>query len=474
MKRRLSAFPAHPLATLLIALLVLPLTILGAADWGGSVSSTNTVQSVPEDSEEDPFVNAERLVLYLNAPLGARWEFVAQGAATFDSEPQFAADIEKLYFQRSRNFVSDERYAAGEVEQSPGLVEMVSRMGRLTISDPTGLVMSHTVDGADIILSGKRSEILFGAGYTGFINKEFSRVSLSIRDSVDAEDDGVYFGPARLLARGTLSFPELFLRQNVHLGLVVQQDLRDPEDVVEPKAEAAFVDEVGGLLDTQYVILEIGGPFSTPIPLYYTVSYVFNTGRTMGLLEDESAISGKSYQYAPIRAHLAEGRLDAFIPSFFSSSLGLGVLYTSGDKDYTSFTEGNTEDNATMFTAATPAGKGAVFGLQPGNATVTEVSYSLKPLAQSGVTALETLQGEVSMYNFFRTTGEGPVSVTEVDASTDDTYLGTEIDLALRVRPLSDLGIGLTTGYLFRNSAVMFDDANDFDYVIRLNASLSF
>ena len=442
-----------------------------AADWGGSLTTSSSVQSVPDGSDDDAFVNSERLVLYLTAPLGSSWELVAQGAARFDTSPLFAADVEKFYFQNTIDFA--DQTAEREVQQPGGLLQFVSRTGRFSLSEPTGLVLRQAVDGVDVTVSGQRSRIDLGAGYAGLVNKEFSALSMSLQDSADAEDGDVYFGPPRLLGRGTLALPGLVARQNLTLAFAFQQDLRDPDSVVQDGTDSADVTTPGGLIDTQYAIARVDGPVPGVGTLFYSLTYVFNSGRVMGLLDDPAANSGSSYQYSPIRAHLVRGDVQYFLPEFFSAAASAAVTYSSGDDDYQAFTEGNTDGNATMFTAATPSSQGAVFGLQSGNSTVAEVSWSMKPFSgSSGLT--ESLLARAVLYSFFRSAGSGPVSVSDVDAATSGAYLGSEVDLDFRWRPFSDLGVGLTSGFLFANSDVMLDSANSVDYVLRLNASLSF
>lgn len=442
-----------------------------ALDWGGSLSTSNAVQAVPEGSDEDAFTSNQRLTLYLTTPLGRRWEFVSQAAATLSAEPVFALDVEKLYLQRTTDFTDET--VEREVEQYGGLLQVASRFGRFSLSEPSGLVLRHPVDGVDVTIEGRRSRVALGMGYAGFINKEFSALSLSLRDSTDGTDDEVYFGPARLLGRGSLALPNVIGAQNLTLAFAFQQDLRDPDTVVAEGASPSTVDEVGGLVDTQYAVAQLDGPVPLVPSLFYNLAYVLNTGRTMGLLPDDSVDDGESYQYQPITAHLVSGRVDFFMPGFFSSSARAGLTYSSGDADYQSFVEGNSAGEATMFTAATPAGKGAVFGLQSGNSTVAEVSFGMKPFSgSSGL--LESLLTRVVLYNFFRSAGTGPVSAAAVDAGADGNYLGSEVDLDIRWRPFSDLGVGLTTGFLFANDAVLSEGSESFDYVIRLNASLSF
>ena len=460
------------LAAAALVLVAWQLPAQEALDWGGSLTTINTVQSVEDGSDEDVFENSEKLVLYLTSPIGRSWDFVGQLGVSFTSEPVFAVDLERLYLQNQIDFVDREDRS---VEQAPGLLRLSSRFGRYRVSDPTGLVLNHTLDGAGFTVEGRGMSFAAAVGYTGLINKEFSSVSLSIQDSIDDEDDDVYLGPKRLLGRGTLAFPALVAEQNVTLGFAFQQDLRDPESVIEEGTEPAAITDPGGLVDTQYAIATIDGPIPGVTSLFYGFSYVFNTGRTLSLVEDAASQdpTGTSYQYKPIRAHLVQAEFDYYLPQFYSSAIGLGVIVGTGDDDYSGYVEGNTADNATMFTAATPVGQGAVFNLESGNATVAEVSYSLKPFAGTQGLA-ESLLARVAVLNFFRTAGSGPVSAADVDPAEDGGYLGTELDLEFRWRPFSDLGVGLTTGFLFANDQVLLDNSNSFDYVIRLNASLSF
>ena len=450
-------------------LLLLPVGAATGLDWGGSFTTNDSFQSVAENSDDDVFEGTQKLVLYLTTPLGSKWEFVGQVGAFLDQEPTFAADFEKFYFQRNRVFTPEQ-------DQPRGLVGMTSRFGRFLITEPTGLVMSHPVDGMAAVLNYTNFELYAGAGYTGFMNKEFSGVSLGLADSIDDEDDDIYFGPPRLLGLLRVSLPDIILGQNVAVALAIQEDLRNPDDVIEQDQEeldAAANGLVGGLVDTQYGILALDGPAGIP-GLFYNAAYVLNTGRTLSLVEDDNADSGESYQYEPFRAHLVDVGVQYYLPRFFSSAVTAGVTFTTGDTDYSKFVEGNTKGDANQFTAVTPGSKGLVFGLEPGNSTTTEVSYSMKPLEGSPVAVLTSLQTELTYYGFFRSAGKGFVSATDVDEKSSGSYLGSEVDLAVRLRPFSDFGVGISGGMFFANDAVMVDDTNSMDWIVRLTASLSF
>lgn len=432
-----------------------------AFDWGGSLTTKNTVQAVTEGSDDDAYLNSERLSLYLTGDLGATREYVTQLGTRFSSDgPVFAVDLERFYLQNNLS------------PDSASVVSLVTRLGRFRVADPTGLVFRHVLDGAALQINGAWWNVAMSAGTTALVNKEFSNVAMSIRDNNDAEDDDQYLGAARFVGQLKLGFPDVVAGQNLGIALLAQEDMRDPASVVQDGDEPDQVSESGGVLDTQYIILTANGPIFGS--LFYNFGYGLGLGRTLSLVADENATSGEAYHYEPIRAHMVELGFEYYLTDFFASVVRAGVLFSTGDDDYSSYTEGNTEGNATMFIPVTASGSGAVFGLQPGNATIAQVSYSMKPLETAASPFLSEFQTVASWYSFFRSTGSGPVSSSDVDSDSDAAYLGSEFDLALRFRPYSDLGFGLTNGFFFGNESALFDDADSFDWIVRLQASLSF
>ncbi len=453
------------------ALLVGPSATLFALDWGGSVSGSATVRSVADGSDENAFTSTDRLEFFLNTPLGAQWTLEAQAAARLDLNPLlFAADVERLYLQRLRR------------PNQGTMSEFVTRWGRQRITDPGGLIVRQVVDGASFILRYPQLELAMAAGYTGFVNKEFTSAGMSLRDSNDAADSSVYFGPARLIGQARAQLRNLYAGQNVTVAFTFQDDLRDPQSVVQPgQTRTEVIDDqnldFGGLLDTQYLQLILDGPIpkgDLPGSLFYQAAYVLNLGSTLSLVDDDAAQGGQSYQYKPILAHLAKAEVQYFLPSFLGTAAGLGVTFSSGDRTASGYTEGNTSTTATMFTPISAGGSGAVFGLDSGNATILELFYSIRPLQSHASTFLNTLQVQTSWYSFFRSAGEGPVSSPDIDTETSAAYLGSELDVAVRMRPFSDFGFGISGGMFFGNSDALVDGADTVDFLVRLDASLSF
>ncbi len=177
-----------------------------------------------------------------------------------------------------------------------------------------------------------------------------------------------------------------------------------------------------------------------------------------------------------MRSYLVGVNFQYFLPEAAESILSLGYLYSSGDKDHSSFYDGNTVDDSTMFLGLTPPSFGVVFSPRLGNLMVTSLGYSAKPFSGSGSQALDELQTAVSVLGFFRPT-TGVISEVGINPASDSLYLGTEVDLALNFRPFSDLGMSLGNGIFFPNTggdAAFLEEARGTEYKVTFDATFSF
>lgn len=151
-----------------------------------------------------------------------------------------------------------------------------------------------------------------------------------------------------------------------------------------------------------------------------------------------------------VLAYLTGGSFRLFLDKLLFSAVGLRVVFSSGDADNTAFYEGNTAASSTLFTPISRPVQGLVFSPQLGNIFVTELSYSIKPFSGLGAGAGERFQAQVKGILFLRPT-MGAISESYNESSTS-VYLGTEADVVLNFRPLSDLGLAISTGMFFPNS----------------------
>ena len=158
------------------------------------------------------------------------------------------------------------------------------------------------------------------------------------------------------------------------------------------------------------------------------------------------------YGYKPILAYIGGAGLRFYRPSFYNTRVAIDVLYASGDNDTETLREGNTDGDAKRSAAL-------VFTPRAQNLMFVQFRHSLKPI--------DMLQTELKMTAFFRAI-DGAIDAG-IDSSSSDPYLGTEVDLALNIRPLSDLGITLSGGLFWPST--LLEDYGDLEGLVRFEAS---
>jgi hypothetical protein len=309
-------------------------------------------------------------------------------------------------------------------------------------------------------------------GYTGLLFKHAADFRISTMDIVDANDDDVFFGPPKIIGVIDATFPDLIGNQSLTLSFLFQEDMRSEDDVIE-EGETVQDTTKGGLLDTQYLGVGLGGPIFSS--LYYDAFFYLGTGRTLSYLDDDRPFVDKSYQYTGILAFLFGGGLKFYIEDFLYSRIAVSFIYASGDEDSNAFIEGNSDDTASTFVPISyDSGIALVFPPQLGNIMLFDVSYSLRPFSGSKGSIMSNLQTMLKAILFFRPTS-GPISERGLDPTSSESYLGTEIDLIINFRPFSDLGTALSLGLFMPNTGGTFlEDQRESEFLGRFEFSLSF
>jgi len=116
------------------------------------------------------------------------------------------------------------------------------------------------------------------------------------------------------------------------------------------------------------------------------------------------------------------------------------------------------------------------------NIAAVTLSYSIRPFADmKDAPSIQNLQGILKAIPFFRTS-TGAISASEglaagsvssgLSSSLSNLYLGTEVDMIVNYRPLSDLGVALQGGLFMPNSS-LFVSSNVL-YYVELDVSVSF
>jgi hypothetical protein len=414
--------------TLVLSLILATAFLAGlpAFDWGGTIDNSTTLSYTGSDQ----WLQEDKLALWFATPIGSYLEFTIQGSYTFSyTQPgpiEHILDIDLLHlegaFLLGQNKSSQLRFIAG----------------RFPNSDMTGLVLNDRMDGLTFEWITAVANTSVSIGYTGLQLEPVSTISISSADNTDKEDPAL--APPRLIGSLQAQFPELFLRQDLFVSALIQQDLRE-EGATFP------VDGLGGKISSQYFGLAMGGPVVSS--LYHKIFAYLGTGSA------PSNVLGTP-EYAPILSLLTGFTLRYFMEEFLSSKVELGMLIASGDEDFdvipNGYYEGNTLDRANVFIPISRQQLAVAFSPRLGNLIVLDAGYSLKPR--------KNLQTALKGYLFLRPTS-GPI----MDARTinsDSKYLGTELDGIVNFRPFSDLGASLALGLFlpmggaFANQDVLF------------------
>ncbi len=401
-------FPTAVVAALGLALLLASGLPAGAAEWGGTLDNITT-PTYSGASQEVIYQQKDTLALWLDAELNPLLSLTIQGSYTYEQDRPYLFDVDILKLHG--------RYPL----RDSSVLEF--SLGRFLGADFTALLFSDNLDGAQASWRAGRANLSLSVGFLGLELKPVSTVSMSWADVNSTS----LLAPPRLLEMLQVELPELLGRQSVVVALVAQQDLRSKG--LQPEGPSIEILGMGGRLSTEYLGLALRGPLAGA--LYYDLFGYLGTGRML------SYISG-AYSYEWILSGLVGAGIRFFKEQWLSSNAELRLLLATGDEDFAaSFVEGNRAGLATVFQGISQPELTLLFSPRLGNLALGEASYSLKP-----VSALQlVLKGTA----FLRPT-TGPISDARVDPASSSLYLGTEVDLAARLRVSSDLGLAFTAG----------------------------
>ena len=286
-------------------------------------------------------------------------------------------------------------------------------------------------------------------GFSGLVQRPVSTIAMSKTDVSKQTDESVVWGSPRLVEMIEVMVPELFLRQDLKVTAIAQQDLR--------KAENLATD--GGKLSSQYFGAGLSGPLFSP--LFYSTYFYLGTG---------------SYQQASILSFLAGGRLRLYLTEALFSRIELRGLFSSGDATHPEFYEGSSSEISRMFVAISPPFFGLVFNPKLGNIWLMSLNYSLKPFSRTKSRVMQNFQSSIKSTAFFRSTA-GAISEEGIDPDSSSLYLGTSVDGRIGFRPLSDLGAAVVFGMFIPNGAAagpFVESSRSIEYLTRLELSISF
>jgi len=392
-----------------------------SADFGLTIdANTAAAHTVGEVFEIESLTYSTKVALWANAMLSEGYTFEFQGSYTFSDRRVFFLELDQLQFNGRFIIPGD----------SPSSVSF--KIGRLAFSDFSGKVFSHKGDGLSLNWGGGNVSISAFGAYTGLLQMPSNSIIMSASDLADSAVDPVPFwgplGVPRIVEGVRITLPELFAQQTLILSGIFQQDLRAP----------ANLDSGGNTMNTIYAGLGLTGPIPVIPSLFYSIYGYGNFG---------------SYGSEKILSFIAGTGVNYLIPSFLSSRIVVDFIYSSGDADHEQFYEGNTSGYSTAFIPITAAPAGMIFTAQQTNLFYVSGTYSMKPFADSSSTALNNTLVMIKSTGFFRST-TGAISTGGIKTNESGLYLGTEIDISIMARLLSDLGFSINGG-VFLPSSIM-------------------
>lgn len=411
-----------------------------ALDWGGTLDNSTTVDYTFTDPDAR-LLQQDKFALWLVNQFSPTLKLTAQGSFMYRYEnpkPAFPylPDVDLLHLS-----------GVFPLETQQGSLISYT-VGRFIVNDFSGFVLADAVDGIKVGWTTWLANATLAVGYSGLRFDQASEINISWADYNN--DD--LFAPPRLIGLIGVEFPSVFRNQDFNATILMQQDFRSEDGLLE-EGPAAEVTGQGGRLSTQY--LGVGANGSLARSLYYRAFAYLGTGKSLSYIDGE-------YRYAWILSTLLGASLQYFNEDLAFSRATVRIMFASGDPDFTySVIEGNREGLATVFVPVSNNDIALVFSPRLANLMLLETGYSIKPLRD--------MQMELKGLVFLRPT-DGPVSDLRIDG--DSAYLGSEIDAVARYRPFSDLGLALSLGLFFPAKGAF--TAGERDPEFRGNLQISF
>ncbi len=417
-------------------LLLFPFVVAAAplSTWGGFINTSSTIE-VPDDAEFQQDIDVG---LWLKAHFSDN--------AALEAEASYQFDLDRHYFVDVRRFVFNGEH--------PGETSFFNyRIGRFVFSDFSNYVLAHKLDGAELTFGFPWGTLTTEAGYTGLNFVPNSNILITQSDvgvHASAPSHGYELAPPKLIEQIELSFPQLWLQQDITFSLIAQQDMQ-PESTLLTEDDR---------LSTEYLGIEASGSFKED--LYHRLFGFFNYGHGA---------------YNTV-AFLFGGDLSYYMKERNFSRLTFHLLFSSGDTEQGTYYGGYSgADSSQQFIPISSRDQfGTVFSPNPGNITVGSASYSIKPISRNAEGSGE-LQIELTALTFFRNS-TGAISEPGVSVASDEYYLGSEADVRLNYRPFSDLGIEFSSGLFMPNNysenSPFANSRPNVEPVGRLNVSFTF
>ena len=405
----------------LLTFLILPAGLFAYEHIGGGRLDLN-LEGPDINGTIAEFTSSDRFTLWYEGSFNEMIKLNLEGALVFDGSLGAAANVhqELEYLGLEGDLYPDIRSA--HVFGTWNMLDY--RVGRHVYTDPSGMIISHPVDGFDLGAKLGPGTLRASLGYTGLNHYLASDIAMTKSDLIDRS--GTPFGAQRLVESVFYNYPEI-LGEYMTLtgGILAQQDLLDDGDVADGTEK----------LNSVYFMAGIEG-FILPV-LAYDATLAYQLG---------------SYGDYSANGFLADGSF-YFFPGSGRSFLSIEALYSTGDEwdddKGVNYYGGNTDRN--QFIPISGVGsKGYVHPIDLGNLTALEVLLNLS--------RREKFACEISTTTLMRSV-DGPISSSlVVNNGESGKFIGQEGLLNFLFRPASDFGASVKAGVLLPGDCITINE----------------
>lgn len=274
-------------------------------------------------------------------------------------------------------------------------------IGRIPVSDITGLIFNQPLDGAEFHAAFPFGNIEFTAGYTGLMNvRRSTGTFMSSDDYADANTEAVYaFGASRLFGKITVQLPQLFGGIDLIVEGAGQFDMR--------RFTRASYSEI---IDTAYGTLYLSLPVSKF--LFCSLMGTYQTGVLTA--------SGQPWGENSL---MAQARIDIYPVA--GNQLYAQIFFSAAPGDFFSY-----------FLPVTFQSAGTLYTAGYGNLMKASAGWYCNPL------------------HFLNIDISGNLFLDTKNAMTGaNVYNATELTAGATIRAASDLKFRLDSAFLFPNAA---------------------
>lgn len=404
--------------TIIIVLIFFALFSVYAGDIGITLDSLYVGSYA--GSWDDPYFS-QKASLWGNAMFSSAWSISGEGSYQYTTNRAVFLELNELVLM-------------GTFEMETSYLNI--NAGRTNFSEFSGKVFSHTGDGLYAAWGSGIFEVSTFSSYTGFLQLPSSSIVMSKSDYYDVtnNDNPVFgpFSPPRLVEGIAIKLNEFAARQSLVVSGIFQQDLRSDSNL-----------HGGSRVNTQYAGIGISGPLNTKGTLSYSLYGYGNMGQ---------------YGSNNILAFMAGGNITLIMPHILGSSISMEGVYSSGDADASSTYEGNGSGYDNAFLPISKSYAGFVYTPSLSNIFYVGSYITVKPFNGSDIRTLDNIMLMIRPVSIFRST-TGPVSSGTLKTDNNGLYLGTEVDMSIIARMLSDVGLSISGGlfmpsYVFEDSSI--------------------